>query len=78
MFGISMNRVTREFEAKLRASDGGAKLTVQMRGLDLPNGTAVTVYFGDWAVAVLETDKGAGHLRLESGESIAVPTADDG
>ncbi|MDH3702492.1 MAG: hypothetical protein OEU46_14375 [Alphaproteobacteria bacterium] len=85
--------MTRELEAKLRSADGGAgrgkverkwyadggeKLTVRMRGLDLPDGTAVAVYFGDRAVAVLEIGKGAGHLRLESDDNIAVPAADDG
>ncbi len=92
MFGFPARRVTLELEAKLRPRDGGAgrgkverkwyadgseKLTVRTRGLDLADGTTVTVYFADRAVATFDITRGGGQFRLESG-GIPVPSADDG
>ena len=93
MFGISTKRVQRELEAKLRPSesasgrgklerkwyaDGSEKLTVRVRGLDLPDGTALQVHLSERAVATLDIANGSGILRLESGNGPPVPVAEDG
>jgi hypothetical protein len=92
MFGFSINRVTLELEAKLRAPNGGAgrgkverksyadgreKLTMRVRELDLPDGAMTTVYFGDREVTTLEIARGRGQFRLESRDT-PVPTANEG
>lgn len=84
-----MKRIVEDYEAKLRPPDdsgrGGGKaewerygngeeeLSVRFRKLDVPDGAMAEVRLAGRTLAVVQTSRGGGIVKLESSEGAQVP-----